>query len=62
VRLGRQRLQEALRERHPRLRTTHTYGGMSDPDTYEAGKRAGRKVVLHRPLEHGRGSLGRLLT
>jgi hypothetical protein len=50
------RLHAVIRARHLHLRTTRHRGRKMDSDTFNAGVSAGRKVILHRPIErHGAG-------
>jgi predicted SprT family Zn-dependent metalloprotease len=53
-------LQGFYRRRHPHIRYTRLQGNQRT-EAYDHGKEAGRKIVLHRPVEHG-GTGGHLLS
>jgi hypothetical protein len=61
VRQNDSRLHVYLKERYPRLRNIGRRGHMIDPDAHSAGQEAGRRTVLHKPVEHGVGRRGLLL-
>lgn len=50
-----------FRMRYPRLRTRYHGGRNTDEAAYNAGMRDGRKLVIHKPIEHGHGDRGRML-
>lgn len=58
---GDTKLDAFLATRHPRIRTTRgsTSAGSRD---HHAGREAGRRVVIHRPLNENRGTFGGFLT
>jgi predicted SprT family Zn-dependent metalloprotease len=49
-----------FRQRHPRVRHVR-HGGPRRTDAWTHGREAGRKIVLHRPVESAATSRGRLL-
>lgn len=50
-----------FRKRYPRLRTRYSGGRNMDEAAYSAGIKDGRNLVIHRPVEAGTSSGGRLL-
>lgn len=50
-------LKSFYRKRHPHIRLTR-YAGQPRNDAHESGRRAGRELVLHRPLESGPSASG----
>ena len=49
-----------LRQRHPRIRQTHSQGHARN-EAHEQGRAAGRQLVLHRPVSQGSSGGGRAL-
>jgi predicted SprT family Zn-dependent metalloprotease len=49
-----------FRKRHPRVRHVR-YQGAAPSEAHAKGREAGRQIVLHRPVNEGAGSRGRLL-
>jgi len=54
-------LNQYVRQRYPHLRRCGGSGRQIHQDVHAAGVEAGRRTVLHKPLECARGSRGRLL-
>lgn len=53
-------LEAFLKERHPRTRTVRSSGSRIDAGSYEAGRKKGSSMVIHRGV-HGRGKGGGFL-
>lgn len=61
IRKGDTGLGQYIHQRYPRLRRCGGSGRRIHPDVHAAGQEAGRKTVLHKPIEAARGDRGRLL-
>jgi len=61
IRAGDAGVQAYFRERYPRLSRRYHRARRMDETAYHAGMADGRKVVIHKPVETGAASRGRLL-